>query len=49
MQIHEAICIYDHLLLILSDASMNSEWVKTEIARSGNRRVRTMPGRTTLG
>jgi hypothetical protein len=36
-QIDEAIRIYDKLLLILSDASMNSNWVKTEIA---NARVR---------
>jgi hypothetical protein len=48
-QIHEAIRIYDRLLLILTDASISSEWAKTEIARSGNRRVQTMPGRTTLG
>jgi hypothetical protein len=31
-QIDEAIRVYDRLLLILSEASMNSEWVKTEIA-----------------
>src|SRR5438477_137291 len=31
-QIGEAIRIYDKLLLILSTNSMNSEWVKTEIA-----------------
>jgi hypothetical protein len=31
-QIDEAIRLYDRLLLILSDHSMNSEWVKTEIA-----------------
>jgi uncharacterized protein YjbI with pentapeptide repeats len=36
-QIDEAIRVYDKLLLILSDASMNSNWVKTEIA---NARVR---------
>ena len=29
-QIDEAIRVYDKLLLILSDASMNSSWVKTE-------------------
>jgi uncharacterized protein YjbI with pentapeptide repeats len=31
-QIDEAIRLYDRLLLILSEASMNSEWVGTEIA-----------------
>jgi uncharacterized protein YjbI with pentapeptide repeats len=31
-QIDEAIRVYGKLLLILSDASMNSAWVKTEIA-----------------
>jgi len=33
-QIDEAIRIYDRLLLILSEHSMNSEWVKTEIAHA---------------
>jgi hypothetical protein len=33
-QIDEAIRLYDKLLLILSDASMNSKWVKTEIANA---------------
>jgi hypothetical protein len=33
-QIDEAIRRYDKLLLILSDASMASEWVKTEIAHA---------------
>ena len=33
-QIDEAIKIYDKLLLILSDASMSSNWVKTEIANA---------------
>jgi uncharacterized protein YjbI with pentapeptide repeats len=33
-QVDEAIKIYDKLLLILSDASMNSNWVKTEIANA---------------
>lgn len=33
-QIDEAIRVYDKLLLILSDASMNSKWVKTEIANA---------------
>jgi hypothetical protein len=30
-QIDEAIRVYDRLLLVLSPASMNSEWVKTEL------------------
>lgn len=30
-QIYEAIGKYDKLLLVLSDSSMNSEWVKTEL------------------
>jgi uncharacterized protein YjbI with pentapeptide repeats len=33
-QIDEAIRVYDRLLLILSEASMSSEWVKTEIANA---------------
>ena len=33
-QIGEAIRVYDRLLLILSEHSMNSEWVKTEIAHA---------------
>jgi uncharacterized protein YjbI with pentapeptide repeats len=33
-QIDEAIRKYERLLLILSEASMNSEWVKTEIANA---------------
>jgi hypothetical protein len=33
-QIDEAIRVYDKLLLILTDASMNSRWVKTEIANA---------------
>jgi uncharacterized protein YjbI with pentapeptide repeats len=39
-QIDEAIRIYDRLLLILSDASMDSEWVKTEIAKARKRETR---------
>jgi uncharacterized protein YjbI with pentapeptide repeats len=39
-QIDEAIRVYDRLLLILSGASMNSEWVKTEIAKARRREVR---------
>jgi hypothetical protein len=36
-QIDEAIRAYERLLLILSPASMNSEWVKTEIAKARKR------------
>jgi hypothetical protein len=36
-QIDEAIRLYDKLLLILSDHSMNSEWVKTEISKARKR------------
>lgn len=36
-QIEEAIRLHDKLLLILSDASMNSNWVKTEIANARDR------------
>ena len=39
-QIDEAIRVYDRLLLILSEASMNSEWVKTEIAKARKQEVR---------
>jgi hypothetical protein len=39
-QIDEAIHIYDRLLLILSETSMGSEWVKTEIANAGQREIR---------
>jgi hypothetical protein len=39
-QIDQAIRIYDKLLLILSEDSMNSEWVKTEIANARHFRVR---------
>ncbi len=38
-QIDEAIRVYDKLLLILSDASMNSNWVKTEIGNARTREV----------
>jgi uncharacterized protein YjbI with pentapeptide repeats len=38
-QIDEAIRVYDRLLLILSDASMKSEWVKTEIANARQREI----------
>jgi hypothetical protein len=39
-QIDEAIGVYDRLLLILSAASMSSEWVKTEIAKARKRETR---------
>ncbi len=39
-QIDEAIRLHDRLLLILSDHSMNSEWVKNEIARARKREVK---------
>ena len=39
-QIDQAIRIYDRLLLILSEASMNSEWVKTEIANARQHEIR---------
>ena len=38
-QIDEAIRVYDKLLLILSDQSMHSAWVKTEIANARRREV----------
>jgi uncharacterized protein YjbI with pentapeptide repeats len=38
-QIDEAIRVYDRLLLILSPASMESEWVRTEIAIARKREV----------
>jgi TIR domain len=38
-QIDEAIRVYEKLLLILSPASMNSEWVKTEIAKARKREI----------
>jgi len=39
-QIDEAIRVYDRLLLILSDASMGSEWVRTEISKALRREKR---------
>lgn len=39
-QINEAIRRYEKLLLVLSEHSMNSEWVKTEIAKARQREVR---------
>lgn len=41
-QIDEAIRLHDKLLLILSPDSMNSEWVKTEIAKARKREVRDL-------
>jgi hypothetical protein len=38
-QIDEAIHVFDRLLLILSESSMSSEWVKTEIANARRREV----------
>jgi hypothetical protein len=38
-QIDDAIKVYDKLLLILSDASMSSTWVKTEIANARAKEV----------
>jgi uncharacterized protein YjbI with pentapeptide repeats len=38
-QIHEAIHVFDRLLLILSESSMKSEWVKTEIANARQREL----------
>ena len=39
-QIDEAIRLHDKLLLILSPASMASEWVKTEVAKARKRELR---------
>jgi len=39
-QIDEAIRVYDKLLLILSPASMGSEWVNTEISRARKREIK---------
>ena len=38
-QIDEAIRLYDRLLLILSNTSMTSEWVKTEIAHARQKEI----------
>jgi uncharacterized protein YjbI with pentapeptide repeats len=38
-QIDEAIRVFDKLLLILSPASINSEWVRTEIAKARKREL----------
>ena len=40
LQIDEAIRVFDKLLLILSPDSMNSEWVKTEIAKAKKRELK---------
>jgi len=39
-QIERAIQLNDRLLLVLSDHSMNSEWVKTEIAHARDREIK---------
>ncbi|HLJ91354.1 MAG TPA: toll/interleukin-1 receptor domain-containing protein [Candidatus Angelobacter sp.] len=39
-QIDEAIRVFDRLLLIISPASMSSQWVKTEIAKARSREMR---------
>jgi len=39
-QIDQAIRVHEKLLLILSSDSMNSEWVKTKIAKARKREVR---------
>jgi uncharacterized protein YjbI with pentapeptide repeats len=39
-QIDEAIRVHDKLLLILSPASMESEWVKTEISKARKREIK---------
>jgi uncharacterized protein YjbI with pentapeptide repeats len=39
-QIDEAIRLHDRLLLILSEHSMSSEWVKTEIAKARKREMK---------
>jgi hypothetical protein len=39
-QIDEAIRVHEKVLLILSESSMASEWVKTEIAKARSREVR---------
>jgi hypothetical protein len=39
-QIDEAIRLHDKLLLILSEHSMSSEWVKTEIAKARKRETK---------
>lgn len=39
-QVEEAIRLHEKLLLVLSDYSMNSEWVKTEIRKARDREIR---------
>lgn len=39
-QIDEAIRVYDRLLLILSEHSMKSSWVETEISKARKRELR---------
>jgi hypothetical protein len=40
-QIDEAIRVYDRLLLIISESSMSSEWVKSEIANARKKELDT--------
>ena len=45
-QVKKAIATFDRLLVVLSSASMNSEWVKTELANAvarGRREGRPSP------
>ena len=39
-QIDQAIQVHDRLLLVLSEQSMNSEWVKTEIYKARQREIK---------
>lgn len=39
-QIYDAIQLYDRVLLVLSESSMKSEWVKTEIANARQKEIR---------
>lgn len=41
-QIDEAIAVHDRLLLVLSEHTMNSEWVKTEIAKARKRETKEL-------
>jgi hypothetical protein len=39
-QIDEAIRVYDRIVLIISESSMHSDWVKTEISKARQRELR---------
>jgi hypothetical protein len=39
-QINDAIRVHDRLLVVLSEHSINSEWVKTEISKARKREIR---------